>query len=151
VNYLWFISSVFLAFLLQSSISVLEIFPNLTLLVVYYIGMRHGSTKGILTGVIIGAVEDSLSSAILGPNMLAKGMVGLFSASFISGSMLIWTPILGVIAAALLTFTDNAVAFLSVSLFYNLPTNPSSALFIAIMQSIMNAPAGIFIRPKYAD
>ena len=151
MNYLWLPLSGFLALLLQSSISILGVFPNLTVLLVYYIGIRHGSTKGLISGVIIGAIEDSLSSAILGPNMLVKGMVGLFSASFISGNMLIWTPILGIIAAALLTFMDNTIGFLSVSLFYRLPTNPSSALFAATMQSLMNAPAGIFIRPKNAD
>jgi rod shape-determining protein MreD len=151
VKHVWLVLFIFIAFLLQSGISVLGIFPNLTVLVVYYIGIRQGSTKGLLSGVLIGAVEDSLSSAILGPNMLAKGMVGFFSASFISGNVLIWTPVLGVIAAAFLTFTDNVIGFLSVSMFYKLPTNPSSALFAATMQSLINAPAGIFMRPKNAE
>lgn len=88
---------------------------------------------------------------MLGPNMLAKGTVGFLSASFISGSFLIWTPVLGTIAAALLTFTGNTIVFLSLSLFDKLPTHPATALFIATMQSLMNAPAGIFMRPKNAD
>ena len=150
MKYLWWII-IFLAFLLQSSISVLAISPNLTVLVVYFIGIRHGGTKGLLSGVLIGALEDSLSYAMLGPNMLAKGMVGLLSASFISGNFLIWTPLLGTIAAAFLTFTNNTVVFLSLSLFDRPPTNPGTALFITTMQALMNALAGIFMRPENAD
>jgi len=151
VNYLWLALIIFLAFLLQSSVSILAVPPNLTVLVVYFIGIRYGGTRGLLTGVLIGALQDSLSTAMLGPNMLAKGMVGLLSASFISGNFLIWTPLLGTIAAALLTFTDNAIVYLSLTLFDKFPTHISTALFIAIMQSLMNASAGIFIRPENAD
>lgn len=151
MKYLWWVLIIFLAFLLQSSVSFLAVFPNLTVLAVYYIGIRHGSTSGLLSGVLIGALEDSLSSTMIGPNMLAKGLVGLLSASFISGNLLVWTPFLGVLIAGFLTLTDNAVAFLSLTLFDKLPAHPSTALFIAIMQSLLNAPAGIFLRPKNAD
>lgn len=151
MKYLWWPLLIFLAFLLQSSISVLAVSPNLTVVLVYFIGIRYGRTRGLLSGVLIGALEDSLSSAMLGPNMLAKGMVGFLSASFISGNFLIWTPLLGTIAAAFLTFTDNTVVFLSLALFDKLPAHPTTALFTATMQSLMNAPAGIFMRPKNAD
>jgi len=151
VKYLWLVLIIFLAFLLQSSISILAISPDLTVLVVYFIGIRYGGKKGLLSGVLIGALEDSMSSAMLGPHMLAKGMVGLLSASFLSGNFLIWTPLLGTIAVAFLTFTDNTVIFLSLSLFDKPPTHPLTALFTATMQSLMNALTGIFMRPENAD
>ena len=151
MKYLWLAPIIFLAFLLQGSISILDVSPNLTVLVVYFIGIRYGRTPGLLSGVLIGALEDSLSSAMLGPNMLAKGMVGFLSASFISGNFLIWTPLLGTIAVAILTCTDNIVVFLSLTLFDKPPTHPSAALFTTTMQSVMNAPAGIFMRPKNID
>ena len=151
MKYLCWALTIFLAFLLQSSVSILAVSPNLTVIVVYFIGIRYGGTRGLLGGVLIGALEDSLSSTMLGPKMLAKGMVGLLSASFISGNFLIWTPLLGAIAAALLTFTGGIVAFLSLTLFDKFPTHISTALFTATMQSLMNASAGIFIRPENAD
>ena len=151
MKYLWLALIIFLAFLLQGSISILAVSPNLTALVVYFIGIRHGRTQGLLLGGIIGALEDSLSSGMIGPNMLAKGLVGFLSASFISGSFLIWTPLSGTISAALLTFADNAVVFLSLTLFDKIPANPSTALFTATMQSLISAPAGIFMRPKNVD
>jgi len=151
VKYLLWALIIFLAFLLQSNISILAVPPNLTALVVYFIGIRHGRTQGLLSGGLIGALEDSLATGMLGPNMLSKALVGFLSASFISGNFLIWTPLSGTIAAALLTFADNAVVFLSLTLFDKLPTHPSAALFTATMQSLMNAPAGIFMRPKNVD
>ena len=151
MKYIWWALIIFLAFLLQSSLTILAVSPNLTVLVVYFIGIRYGRTSGLLSGVLIGALEDSLSSAMLGPNMLAKGMVGLLSASFISGNFLIWTPLLGSIVAALLTFTGNTVAFLSLALFDKLPAPIPTALFTTTMQSLLNASAGIFMRPENAD
>ena len=148
---LWWIPVIFLALLFQGSLSVLYVAPNLTALAVYFIGIRHGRTTGLLSGLFIGAVEDSLSSGLLGPHMLAKGIVGFFSASFVSGSLLIWTPLFGTIAAAFLTFADNTAAFACLSLFDKLPTHPLSALYAATMQSLINAPAGIFMRPGNAD
>jgi len=151
VKYLWWAPIIFLAFLLQGRISLLAISPNLTALAVYFIGIHHGRSQGLVSGVLIGALEDSLSSGMLGPNMLAKGLVGFFSASFISGNFLIWTPLSGTIAVALLTFADNVVVFLSLTLFDKFPTHPSAALFTTTMQSLINASAGIFIRPENAD
>lgn len=151
MKYLWWALIIFLAFILQGSISILAVSPNLSALVVYFIGIRHGRTRGLVSGALIGALEDSLSSGMIGPNMLAKGLVGFLSASFISGNFLIWTPLSGTIAAALLTFADNAVVFLSLALFDKLPTHPSAALFATTMQSLMNAPAGFFMRPKNVD
>jgi len=151
VKYLYWPLLIFLALLLQNSISILAVSPNLTILLIYYIGIRYGRTSGLLSGVFIGALEDSLSSGFLGPNLLAKGLVGYFSASFKSGNFLIWTPLLGIVAVAFLTFTGNAVAFLALSLFDKPPTHSSAALFTSVMQALINAPAGIFMRPDDAD
>jgi len=151
MKYIWWLPLIFFAFLLQSRVSIIGVSPNLTVLIVYLIGIRYGRTIGLFSGVLIGALQDSLSSAMLGPNMLAKGMVGFLSASFISGHFLIWTPVLGAIAAAFLTFTDNTVVFLCLSLFDKLPAHFSTALLTSTMQALMNAPAGIFMRPKNAD
>ncbi|MDH4231330.1 MAG: hypothetical protein OEW04_04785 [Nitrospirota bacterium] len=148
---IWWILAIFFVFLLQSRITIIGVSPNFSVLIVYFIGIRYGRTKGLLLGVLIGALEDSLSSAMLGPNMLAKGMVGFFSASFITGNFLVWTPVLGMIAAAILTFADNSVVFLSLSLFDKVPALLSTAFFTSTMQSLLNAPAGIFMRPENAE
>ena len=151
MKYLFWAIAVFVAFLLQSKVSLLSVTPNFTVLLVYYAGIRYGENKGFMTGLLIGAIEDSLSSPILGPNMLGKGLAGFFSSFFISGGFFVWTPLLGILGVGILTLLDNFAVFSSLTVFSRMPTGPSSALFISIMQALLNASFGLFIRPTHAD
>ena len=148
--FLWAVLIIF-SFVLQARLSIIGVSPDLSLLLVYYAGIKYGEKKGMLTGVLIGALEDSMSLSIFGPNLLSKGIIGFFSALFVTGSLFRWTPTLGLIAVLSLTFLDNSIVFLSLSLFDKVPAAISNALFIAILQSILNAPVGMLLRPKYAD
>lgn len=150
-HFLYWLILIFLSFILQGRLSVIGVPLDLTTLLVYYAGTRYGQTKSLLLGGAIGALEDILSSTILGPNMLAKGIIGFSVPFFTSGGFFRWTPLLGIIAVSFFTLIDNTIVFLARSLFDTMPTAISNALFIAVMQSLLNAPAGIFIRPKHAD
>ena len=151
MKYLLWAILIISSFVLQARLSILGVSPDLSILLVYYAGIKYGEKKGMLTGVLIGALEDSMSLSIFGPNLLSKGIIGFFSALFVTGSLFRWTPFLGMIAVLFLTFLDNSIVFLSLSLFDRAPAAISNALFISLMQSILNAPAGILIRPKDAD
>lgn len=151
MKYLYWSLIIFLSFFLQGRISVLGISPDLTALLAYYAGIKYRETKGLLLGAVIGALEDSISLSILGPNMLSKGIIGFSSSVFITGGFFRWTPLLGIIFISLLTLIDKSVVFLSRSLFDNMPATFSTALFVSLMQALLNAPAGIFIRPKHAE
>lgn len=142
---------VFLAFLLQGKVSLLSVQPNLTAVLAYYAGITYGEHRGTAAGLLIGAIEDSLASPLLGPNMLSKGLVAFLSSFFISGGFFVWTPLLGILGICLLTLIDNSVVFFSLSIFDRLPASLSSAIFISVMQALLNSFAGIFIRPKHAD
>jgi rod shape-determining protein MreD len=142
---------ILLAFLLQENISVISVAPNLTALLAYYAGIKYGDMKGLAAGMLIGALEDTMASPMLGPNMLGKGMIGFFSSFFISDRIFVWTPLLGMLGAAVLTLMNNAIVFFSLGIFHGLPARPSTALYISVMQSVLNALAGIFIRPAHAD
>ena len=151
MKYLFFTAALFLAFFLQGRISVLGISPDLTALLAFYIGIRCGETKGLMAGIVIGALEDSISSSIIGPNLIGKGFVGFSSSFFVSGGLLRWTPLLGVIVVSLLTSLDGLIVFLTRSVFDSVPAAPSVVFLVSTMQSILNAPAGIFVRPKNVD
>lgn len=151
MNYLVWAFVFFAAFLLQTKISLLSVAPNITALLAYYAGIKYGQNRGMLFGLLIGAIEDSLSSPILGPNMLGKGLVGFSSSFFIPGGIFVWTPLLGMLGLALLTFADNTAVFLSLSIFDRPPTAPATALFISVMQALLNSAAGMFIKPTHAD
>jgi rod shape-determining protein MreD len=151
VKYVLWPIAVFLCFFLQGRVSVLGITPDLTVLLVYYAGIRYGETKGLLAGAVIGALEDALSSSIIGPNLLSKGLIGFSASFFVTGGFLRWTPFLGLLAVALFTVADNAMVFATQSIFATMPAAPFSVLFVSVMQSILNAIAGIFIRPKHVE
>jgi rod shape-determining protein MreD len=151
VKYLFLAAAVFLSFFLQGRISVLGIPPDLTALLIFFAGMRYGETRGLLLGVLTGAIEDGLAGSFIGPNMLSKGIIGFSSSFFISGGFFRWTPLLGAVAVALLTVSDNFVVFLTRAIFDKMPATLPQALFVTVMQALLNTPAGIFIGPKHVD
>jgi rod shape-determining protein MreD len=151
MKYIHWALAIFFSLIIQSKLSILGVAPNLTALLAYYAGVRYGETRGLLVGALVGILEDSVSSSLIGPNMLSKGAIGYFASYAVYGGVFRWTPILGIIALSLLTFIDSSIVFLSRSLFDVMPAAISTYLFITLMQSLLNAPAGIFIKPEYAD
>ncbi|MDA8432547.1 MAG: hypothetical protein M0Z60_06240 [Nitrospiraceae bacterium] len=151
MKYVFLAVSVFLVFFLQGRISVLGIAPDLSMLLVFTVGLRYGETRGLLLGIVVGALEDSLGGSFIGPHMLSKAIVGFSSYFFVSGGLLRWTPVLGVVSVAVLTLSDNLVVFLTRTMFDRMPALVPTALLVSVMQSLLNAPAGIFIRPRHVD
>lgn len=147
--YILWAAIIFFMFIIQTQGKVLlfGVSPNFTAVLAYYAGIRKGGVRGMFFGSLIGVVEDSLSATFLGPNLLSKGLVGYFS-SFMSGSFFRWTPFLGAIAISVLTLVDNVFVFVSRSFFDKMPTSIQAAVFIGAIQSLINAPLGIFLRPK---
>jgi len=150
MRYLLWAFIILLTFILQRRLLLFGVAPNLTFILVYYTGLREGGTWGIILGSVIGSIEDSLSGAFLGPHLLSKGLVGYFS-SFMSNSFFRWTPVLGAIAIAALTIIDGAVVFESRSFFDRIPASTGTAVFIIAVQTLFNAPLGIFLRPRNTD
>lgn len=136
-----------LCFVLESRVSVAGVSPALTLLPVYYVGLKRGSTRGLLFGALIGGIGDSLSGNILGPNMLGRGTTG-FLASFMRSGPFRWTPLLGAIGVAVLTVLDGVVSFGATAAFAGMPAPLSDAAFKVLGQAVVNAVAGIYIRPE---
>lgn len=136
----------FLAFLAQASISLFDITPNLTIVLAFYAGAREGEIKGLFYGSLTGTVEDSLSEAFLGPHLLSKGLAGYLS-SLVYSRFFIWTPLLGVISITIFTFADGIIVFMLRSIFDRMPANVGAALYVILIQSLMNAPFGLFLKP----
>ena len=53
--------------------------PDIVLLAVLYIGYRYGVIAGILSGFILGVVQDSMSPLPLGISSLANSIIGFAS------------------------------------------------------------------------
>jgi rod shape-determining protein MreD len=145
--YIFWIVIIFFTIIIQGSISLFDVTPNFTAVLAYYLGVKRGEINGMFLGSFIGILEDSLSCTFLGPNLLSKGMIGYLS-SLISSKLFIWTPVLGIISIFVLTITDSFIVFMSRSVFHIMPVSISAALFIFLIQSLLNAPLGIFIKPN---
>jgi rod shape-determining protein MreD len=150
MKYLLWASIIFLTFIIQESVSLFNVTPNLTVVLVFYVGIRKGEVTGIFFGSLIGILEDSLSGALLGPNLLSKGLAGYLS-SLIYSRFFIWTPLLGIISISALTLIDSSIVFISRSIFDKIPVSISAAFFAIAIQSLLNAPLGILLRPKDAN
>jgi cell shape-determining protein MreD len=145
-----FILLMILAFVLEAKIPVLGVRLNLTVIFVYYIGLKHGPSRGLLFGAFVGAMEDSIATGILGPCMLGKATVGFLS-SFITGGLFIWTPLLGLVWLVALTMLDGMISFASLAIFSHQPMPFSKALLTVFLQGIINGPFGLIFKPKHDD
>jgi rod shape-determining protein MreD len=145
--YLLWAAILLFAFVLQGSISFFDISPNLTVILACYAGIKKREVNGMLIGSVIGIIEDSLSGAFLGPHLLSKGLIGYLS-SLTYSRFFIWTPLLGIITVSVLTFIDGLIIFASRSIFDRMPAGFLVALFMIVIQSLLNAPFGFILRPK---
>ena len=137
----------FLALIMQGSLSLFDIMPNFTVLLAFYAGIKYGDIRGLAIGAVMGIVEDSLSGAFIGPNLLSKGLVGYMS-SFLYQKFFVWSPLLGTISVAMFTFADSLTVFFLRSIFDRMPVSAGAALLIIVVQSLLNAPFGLFLKPR---
>jgi len=135
---------------LQTTVTFHGLSPALTTLLAYYVGLSSGAAKGTLFGSLLGTVEDSIGGGMIGPNLLGKGIVGLFS-SFLSGGPFQWSPLLGTVYAFVLTVMDGAVVFIVKGVYETFPAPPARAALILALQGVLNACAGALIKPPGAD
>lgn len=145
--YVLWTAIILLTVLAQGSVSFIHIKLNLTVILVCYIGMKRGEIPGMFFGALIGLIEDILSGVLIGPNILSKGLIGYLSSSLYR-KLFIWTPLIGAINIFSLTFLDSSIVFILRSIFDKIPVDIGTALFIIMVQSLVNAPPGIFIKPK---
>jgi len=137
---------ILLTFVAQGSISLFDIMPDFTILLVCYMGVKKGEVKGMFFGALIGTLEDSLSGAFLGPHLLSKGLIGYLSAILYS-RFFIWTPLLGIVSTSVLTLSDGFMVFMLRSIFDKMPGSPGAALLIIGLQALLNAPFGFIMKP----
>ena len=147
MKYLIWIFIIIMVFIIQGSVSLYYVTPNLTVALAYYAGVKLKEVKGLFLGGFIGIMEDSLTGILLGPNLLSKGLIGYF-ASFMYSRFFLWTPVLGIMSVFLFTFVDGLIVYITRSIFAKSPVDLSTALLVISLQAMLNAPLGLFIKPK---
>lgn len=141
---------IILAFVLETKVRVMGIGPSLSVMLVYFVGLRYGHLKGLGFGVAVGALADAVSGSYLGPSLLGKATVG-YLAQYLRKGLFIWTPVLGVIGLAAFTAIDALISYLCNVLFFETPATIARAATIIITQALFNAVFGLFITPGEED
>lgn len=147
MRYLLWAVIIFLTFLIQGSVSIFGVTPNFAAVLACYVGIKKREVRGMFLGSLIGIIEDNLASPFLGPNLLSKGLIGYLS-SFVYHRFFVWTPVLGMISISVLTVADGVVVLAARSIFDRMPVDLGAAAFVILIQSLLNAPFGIFLKPK---
>ncbi|MGW8272794.1 MAG: hypothetical protein ACWGN7_05335 [Thermodesulfovibrionales bacterium] len=134
-------------FIVQMNISIFGVFLNLTVLVPFYVGVRTTPERGLLAGVGVGLFQDGLGLGLIGPNMLSKGLVGLLS-PLMAGKLFIWTRVFGIVTMFTMTFLDGWMVYASKNVFQSLSTDLDVVFRDVLIQALVNAPLGYFIKPR---
>jgi hypothetical protein len=151
------------ALLLQPKLALFDCPLNLTLALVYAFSIKtaphqpaaSGSsdvTPEIMSaafGAGIGLVEDVMTGFILGPNLLSKGLAGLVSSLVYREIFFQWESVLGGVVLAVLTMLDCLVVIAARQLFSNASIGGPAVANLLIIQSIMNIPLGLVLRPGH--
>lgn len=134
------------ALIIESRLRILGMAPNITVMLAYYMGLRHGAMQGVLAGGGLGLLKDGAVGGMVGPGSLSMSTVGLL-ASHLRGGMLMWNPLLGVLALMFLTGMDGMLTYACLSIFQQPRAEFGAAALSILWQAAMNAPFGIIIKP----
>ncbi len=126
----------------QSAIGVR--FLDLSIIPVYWLGIRRGGSAGMLAGIFTGILEDSLAGRILGPAILSKTWVGILS-SYLRDGILLWRPLLGILFIIMLTLLDQTLMYLSLTIFASRPFSLRTFILLSLLGAFVNSPAGAYI------
>lgn len=143
-----FIILLLAAIVIESRIRIMSVTLNLTVIFVYFIGLRYGPAKGMGFGAIVGFICDTVAGGMIGPCMLGKMTVGYLAHSLRKG-FFIWTPVLGIFGLLALTMTDSLITYLAVTFADHQPAVFTDALIMIFMQGMINALAGALIKPDH--
>ncbi|QWR78612.1 rod shape-determining protein MreD [Candidatus Magnetomonas plexicatena] len=123
---------------------------NLTMLLVYYMGLKWPESKAVLWSAGVGFIEDSLSLRIIGPNMLSKCSV-IFITSFFRSGIFNFTPLLNSLLSFAFTIVDGFIVYFSLSVFDTRPVDISTAIDSIMFQSLINGVLGYFVMREYDE
>lgn len=149
-----------LVFLLQTQWPFINNFTNLTVILVYYFGLKsyqRNTARGfsgaraelgsVAFGMTIGLMEDILSGTMIGPGVLSKGLLGLITPVIFTDMVFKWTRVWGAVVVITLTLFDGSVLISSRVLFTGIHVTAGTLFQILCVQSFFNLPFGLMLRP----
>lgn len=152
--FLTFILAIFV-FLLQ--ITLLQFFKiretklDAILIFIVYTGLRLGSVYGMITGFILGFIEDLLSITVPGINAISKIFVGFLSGSFDLKRYIGNEKLSNILTVFIFTLFDSFFVFILSRIFQNslsLAGFINNSFFMVIFLNSIFAPLIFFLFSK---
>jgi rod shape-determining protein MreD len=110
---------------------------NLTVLFVFYMGMKVKPYSALFWATVIGLVLDSMSMRIVGPNIVSKTLI-IFVCWVLNSGVFNLTSVFNSAVCYLFTAADLAVVYLLLTVFDPKPVEFSDASFNVVFQSFVN-------------
>jgi len=143
-TFLLYLFLVFSALTLQATIFK-GIKPDFVLILVCFYSLAHGQLRGMAYGALAGALLDSASGFILGPNMLSKSIAGFFMRS-IRQKLFHWNAIINALVIAILAIIDIFSVYIILETFLKI-SFIHRPWRISIMQIIYTALVALIVYP----
>ncbi|MCX8030744.1 MAG: hypothetical protein N3A59_04090 [Thermodesulfovibrionales bacterium] len=112
-----------------------------------FIGRFSYETRSTIFGALVGLIEDLVMSSFIGSSFLSLGLVGFIGAILFSDVFFRWSPLIGVVLISFFTIFSEIVNVLVRIIFTDLSFNFISILEFIIIQTFINSPFGLFIKP----
>lgn len=148
------------AFLVQTQFSFAFGRLNITAVLVFYFGLKslggvnsrdffgmNAEIRSAGFGALVGLSEDIISGTPVGPSLLSKGLIGLFTPLLFMDVIFIWTPLWAGIVIALFTLMDGIVVIGARMLFSDVNVNMVQAVQESIFQTLVNIPLSMILKP----
>lgn len=159
----WFLLAA-AAFLAQTQFSFSFGRLNITVILVYYYGLKtlgeinsreffgtHAEIRSAVFGGLVGLAEDIISGTLAGPSFLSKGLIGFFTPLLFMDVIFRWTPLWAAMVIALFTVMDGIVVIGARMIFGEVNVNMPHAVREVIFQALVNIPLSMILKPGKHD
>ncbi|MBI2206334.1 MAG: rod shape-determining protein MreD [Candidatus Rokubacteria bacterium] len=126
---------------LAPALRVADVAPDIPLLVVLLLALRHGPEFGGLAGFAAGLLQDAVSGGLVGVQALTKGVVG-FGIGTLGGRFSVTQPLVQVPGLVLLSIVEGLGRFVILKLFHYPAAFGEVMTYVVLPQALYNGFLG---------
>ncbi|MCI4626164.1 MAG: rod shape-determining protein MreD [Candidatus Magnetoovum sp. WYHC-5] len=126
-----------MGFILIDEVEFFNFKLNVVMLFLYYMGLNYTQWQALIWAAGVGVVLDSISLRLIGPNMIANGMV-IVSAYIVRNGIFNLTPMLHSLFCFFTTVLFGLIVYTSLTIFDRQPADFNDAFKEVIFQSLVN-------------
>jgi rod shape-determining protein MreD len=132
---LWLLAGVFV--IVIDGFSFFSMRLNLTVLLVFFMGMKLKPYRALFWATVIGLILDSVSMRLTGPNIMSKGLI-VFACWVLNSGVFNLNAVFNSVICYLFTAADLAIVYLLLTVFDTKPVEFADASFNVVFQSFVN-------------